>query len=301
MATSLSGGSGITRQDLTRRIYRELRDTPYQENVAGIAAAATSITLQSDATKRWHEGDIIDWDDDSGELSLLRATPNSTTGTVERGIWGTDDATHTGTVTIRKNPTFPTQEIHDAITAAIRALWPDIYEVKEENFAVATPVEHQYDMPVDAERVVGAYQKTTTAPERHIPRHFRPLTWVDSTASASEKTVEVQGVGTGDLSNLFILYLAQATLATLTVNQIEIVELDVKRRLTNAAALRAATEMEQQAFSRMSFNFNQMLADRITRERERLRQYLPRRDTRNYVGTPHYFDGGRATSVIRRD
>lgn len=292
--TKLSEGSGTTKVSLLQRIARRLDDNPYTEALPALTSGATTLAgLTSDATDRWEINDTFDFlDDGTFEAVLIVAAPTATSfpaASLRRGHRGSTDSTHSANAIARKNPAYLAQTMSEVVDQVIRDLWPEIPLVQVENFTPATPVELYYDLDASVERVVSAYQKSTSGVLRIHDRPVRPITYIDETASTTAKTVEIQNVSnSSSLSDLFVLELARLVVGDLDTNQQELVIADACYRLIST---RMATVDDDQM--RANLQLQAQLFDRQRRElraqeAERLRRYLPRQNQPTFIPGRHY-------------
>lgn len=289
---SLSGGVS-TLQALMSRLARRIGDRPYTDTHSNVYSAnGVSLTVASDATTRYEDGNIIDWlPDGSVDAALITPAPTATTLTIRPNYLGTTSAGHSAGATIRLNPLLLSQEYSDLLTEAVNSLYPDVVHVKQAVYTTpSTPADVIFALPTDAEKVFEVYQRTlpTGSVEEKRPLKFSVSSWFDSTWVTTKKALNVYALDTSitDVTSFYVIYGAQHTLTDLTTRQQDIV-------LYEAAAL--ALEMLEDRAKGQSDDVVLDASNRIqlfranarrlrALERQRLGNYLPAQDTLVYRG-----------------
>lgn len=131
---------------LIQRTRRFLGDFPDQDaTTASASAAATSISVPSDANDLYYKNQIIQLDQEAIQVTSVAST---TSLTVRRGVKGTTAATHASGATVLVSPRFIDQEYLDALNYGIQASWPWIYRpvIDATSITIATDT-YEYDIP----------------------------------------------------------------------------------------------------------------------------------------------------------
>lgn len=123
----------VTVATLATRLRPWLSDEPFFDTAA---EAMDSSETGLDATDggRWAVGDILEYDDATGERNLVTAVATNTL-TVVRGYDDSTATSHSTGVVLLKNPRFSYNSIVEALTRVVEGeLWPYAYRVVTTSF-----------------------------------------------------------------------------------------------------------------------------------------------------------------------
>lgn len=115
---------------LRNRVFALLGGTnDFYGTITGtINSSATTVPV-NDGTD-WEEGDVLEFLPDGERARVISVSSNNLT--VDRGEFGTAAAAHTSGDAIKKNPSIPITDVHDAIEVTMQNLWPYAWKVAED-------------------------------------------------------------------------------------------------------------------------------------------------------------------------
>lgn len=290
--TVLSGGTGITKPNLAKRVVRRVNDRAYEfVHTNAPTGSGTSLTgVPSDATKIFTVGGWIQWlYDDTLDEAVITDIPTTTSLTIRRDYFGTTGQAHAANAVVRYLARAPAQTLSEIVDDTIEGMWPDLYTINETNFSVpATNPENWYALPADCEEVMHVYQQAEfTAPAvKQIKDIYwnDSLRWLDSTFVSTKKGLYVRGVDTvTEDSKLHVIYAGRSALTDLNAAQIKVATYEACAELM-ASQFAGESKPERRSGlegapdSDKAFQYFKGLAA-LARDQEakRLREYLPRR------------------------
>lgn len=309
---SLSGGSGVTRVNLVKRILLDrLDDNPWTELAqSALANAATveNLTLLPGVKTRYRKGGWIDYvGDGTFETLLIEEIINDTTLKLRHGHRGSTAAAHSTSAEIRYRGRVNPLTVSNNIDESMEDLWPDVFDIRHVDWTIPDPVDFWYVLPTDAEGVAELYYRSKVSgsnPVRLVGVENLGGPWfMDSgfLTGSNKKAVQAESVpgatATND-SRLHAIYQAKLTLAGLTTFQQTLITYDVASRLMSMAFAseskperRSGLEGAPDAGNALRFFTAQAEAAR-KREAKRLAEFLPRKHRRQYRGMRHYSERG---------
>ena len=155
------------------------------------AVSASATTIQIDSIDNISQG-IIQIDDElifvnsfDRQNKILNIPPYG------RGYNGTAAASHQNGSKVVISPTFPTQDIKNAINETIQASFPQLYIVSSTSFPYR-PARTTYPLPDDARRVLLASYQTIGPSKEWIPiRSYRINNMANQAAFGSKNTISI--------------------------------------------------------------------------------------------------------------
>lgn len=155
------------------------------------AVSSTDVTINIDSAQNISQG-IIQIDDElifvdkfDRQNNILHIPPYG------RGYNGTTAATHQNGARVIISPTFPTQDIKNAINETIQASFPSLYVVNSTTFPYR-PARTTYALPDDARRVLAVSYQSIGPSKEWIPvRSYRINNMANQAAFNSKNTVSI--------------------------------------------------------------------------------------------------------------
>lgn len=308
----LSGGAGITKALLVARLLRRLDDNPWVDvHTNAINTTDASLTVASDATKKYQIGGYIDWVADGTFETAKITAVTATTLTIERGHRETTAGVHAAGAKFRYLGRFQPLMLSEVVDDILDSMWPELFDVRHVDWTISTSAtpELWYGLPADAERVLELYQHTNSTPvDNRVPSAWMGPHWQETAFLGGSVPKALQVYGTAMNSNdnkLHGIYIARLLLTNLTSEQTAILVY-----MAGAVALQTVIAGETKPERRSSVQgaptpdvaaqfWMREAAELKRKEQERLMEYLPRRNRVKYRGGRHYTDATFAYHPVR--
>lgn len=131
--------AAVNLADLVKRCRRWLQDEPLELYTTGsVANVGTDTTIAIADTTKIAVGNVLEFDDDTGEMVLVKSITNATTFVAKRAHNGTGFAAHSSGAIMLKNPSWQYDVIEDAIKQTVDTdLWPWIWTFADTTITAA--------------------------------------------------------------------------------------------------------------------------------------------------------------------
>jgi len=137
-------GDAIPLSELIRKVRREMRDWPDEDDITLATDDAIKTVKVADASKYFVNQTIeIDY-----ESMIVRAAPSGTTLTVKRGAFGSTPSAHVNGASVLAKPRFPSVQIIDVLNDAVQATYPYVYRKVIDTSLVAETDAYEYPIPL---------------------------------------------------------------------------------------------------------------------------------------------------------
>jgi len=164
----------LSQATVVQRIRRHLGEHPWEDSSCSAVSASSTITGAT--TGFWVKGDIGEFVEDGDRF--LTISESGGTITAIRSYDGATGAIHSS-ARVLKNPTYPYDEITNAVSSVIQAWlpWPRAYKVVGDTITPDPAATVWYDLASDALALVSVIQRTGVSNEKltfYGQRHAQP-------------------------------------------------------------------------------------------------------------------------------
>lgn len=283
---------------IANNVLQMLQDFPQHDTHSNApSSSGTSLTVTTDATTRYEQGDEIEWREDcSFERAIITAV-TSTTLTIVRGVRGSTAASHLANARFVKNPDYYGWAANKAVSDSLTMdLWPELYAVYQATFTPANPYNKYFEAAADAEKILRVYQLSDDTPTQMLDApQFSQVLFSDTTISATSRYFTVPTLRDAN-NTMYAQYAIIPAIGDLTAGMARIVEHGVAWRLlgyqsstgglSNRVPQDTATASPGGLIRDAGWHYRQQQL-LIKREAARQENISPR--PRIWVGRPHQY------------